>query len=71
MKSTLRLYEHECLRCGYTWAGRIEKPRSCAQCKSYLWHKAKVARKAKVEQESVVESVAAPTTTTTTATTAS
>lgn len=26
----------KCLKCGYEWVGRVEKPKACPECKSRL-----------------------------------
>jgi predicted Zn-ribbon and HTH transcriptional regulator len=26
----------ECRKCGFVWTPRVEKPRACPRCKSYL-----------------------------------
>ncbi len=36
MKPLLR-----CLRCGYEWAARVEKPKACPECKDRRWNKEK------------------------------
>lgn len=28
-----------CLRCGYTWIPRTEKPKACPSCQSRIWAK--------------------------------
>lgn len=28
-----------CLRCGYQWEGRVEKPKNCPHCKAARWDK--------------------------------
>jgi len=41
-----------CLKCGYTWESRAEKPRACPACKMYRWDEPKAVkkgRKAKAE----------------------
>jgi predicted Zn-ribbon and HTH transcriptional regulator len=27
----------ECVKCGYKWSSKKEKPKSCPACKSYRW----------------------------------
>lgn len=29
--------EIQCLKCGYKWKSKKEKPKSCPKCKSYTW----------------------------------
>jgi len=29
----------KCLKCGYEWEGKKEKPKSCPKCKRYDWNK--------------------------------
>ena len=31
----------KCLRCGWIWIPRMEKPYVCPKCKSYKWNEAK------------------------------
>lgn len=34
-----KMFIHSCLRCGYDWAGKTEKPIRCSRCKSPYWNK--------------------------------
>jgi predicted Zn-ribbon and HTH transcriptional regulator len=27
----------KCIRCGYQWISRVEKPKACPNCHSYRW----------------------------------
>jgi len=31
--------KHKCLKCQYSWNSFLTKPKSCPNCKSYLWFK--------------------------------
>jgi len=40
MKKTIT--EKECLRCGFTWFARTDKPKICPYCKTRYWNTPKV-----------------------------
>lgn len=29
----------KCLKCGFEWMSRVEKPKQCPRCKQYGWNK--------------------------------
>lgn len=33
------MHEHKCLRCGWKWESKLERPASCPMCKQYKWDK--------------------------------
>jgi hypothetical protein len=37
-------HEHHCLRCGYDWRGRLEKPKKCPSCQNPYWNRPRVRR---------------------------
>jgi predicted Zn-ribbon and HTH transcriptional regulator len=39
--------EFKCIRCGYEWLSRVEKPTACPKCKSYYWNKERVVKEVK------------------------
>ena len=38
-KKNVKRYKLVCLKCEYTWEGRLKNPKSCPLCKSYDWGK--------------------------------
>lgn len=41
------IWAHRCLRCYYTWTGRMKNPKTCAGCNSPYWNEEKTIHKDK------------------------
>jgi rubrerythrin len=36
-KPETKTHTHKCAKCGNTWRSKLEKPKQCPMCKTYLW----------------------------------
>lgn len=45
MEKQLILNAKICLRCGYEWFSRLDKPKECPNCKSSFWFKESKTKK--------------------------